>query len=39
MSVSKQAVSDEFFVPELCQAEALLSLILLAELLVLVLVL
>lgn len=39
VSVSKQAVSDEFFVPELCQAEALLSLILLAELLVLVLVL
>ncbi len=33
------AVSDEFFVPELCQPEALLGLVLLAELLVLVLVL
>lgn len=31
--------SDDFFVPELCQADTLLSLILLAELLVLVLVL
>lgn len=31
--------TDEFFIPELCQAEALLGLILLAELLVLVLVL
>ncbi len=31
--------TDDFFVPELCQAEALLGLILLAELLVLVLVL
>ena len=33
------AADDDFFVPELCQAEALLGLVLLAELLVLVLVL
>ncbi|WP_308811767.1 sensor histidine kinase [Stutzerimonas azotifigens] len=33
------APSDDFFVPELCQSEALLALVLLAELLVLVLVL
>ena len=33
------AVSDEFFLPELCRPEALLGLVLLAELLVLVLVL
>lgn len=33
------STADDFFVPELCQAEALLGLILLAELLVLVLVL
>ena len=33
------AAADEFFVPELCQPEALLGLVLLAELLVLVLVL
>ena len=33
------AVEDDFFLPELCESEALLSLILLAELLVLVLVL
>ena len=31
--------TDDFFVPELCQSEALLALVLLAELLVLVLVL
>ena len=36
---SNTPASDDFFVPELCQAEALLSLVLLAELLVLVLVL
>ena len=33
------AAIDDFFVPELCQPEALLSMVLLAELLVLVLVL
>ena len=33
------ATVDDFFVPELCQPEALLSMVLLAELLVLVLVL
>ena len=36
---SSTSTTDDFFVPELCQAEALLGLILLAELLVLVLVL
>ncbi|GIZ10864.1 sensor histidine kinase [Pseudomonas sp. NCCP-436] len=36
---SRNLVVDEFFVPELCQSEALLSMVLLAELLVLVLVL
>ncbi|WXL25546.1 sensor histidine kinase [Ectopseudomonas mendocina] len=35
----KPAVDDDFFVPELCEPEALLSMLLLAELLVLVLVL
>lgn len=41
MNTPKNTVplSDDFFVPELCQAEALLGLVLLAELLVLVLVL
>lgn len=41
MNTPKNHISttDDFFVPELCQAEALLGLILLAELLVLVLVL
>lgn len=33
------SLTDDFFVPELCQAEALLGLVLLAELLVFVLVL
>jgi len=37
--VKSTAVSDDFFVPELCQPEALLGLVLLAELLVFVLVL
>ncbi|MFI8481985.1 sensor histidine kinase [Pseudomonas sp. NPDC078700] len=36
---AKRAPVDDFFVPELCQPEALLSIVLLAELLVLVLVL
>ncbi|MBE7374443.1 sensor histidine kinase [Pseudomonas lopnurensis] len=37
--VKSTTVTDDFFVPELCQPEALLGLVLLAELLVLVLVL
>tara|TARA_A100001518_G_C1219032_1_gene62532 strand:- start:653 stop:1864 length:1212 start_codon:yes stop_codon:yes gene_type:complete len=37
--VKSTAVSDDFFVPELCQPDALLGLVLLAELLVFVLVL
>jgi len=36
---SKPAIDDDFFLPELCESEALFALILLAELLVLVLVL
>ncbi|KAF1054543.1 MAG: Sensor histidine kinase YpdA [Stenotrophomonas maltophilia] len=36
---ARPAVEDDFFIPELCQPEALFSLVLLAELLVLVLVL
>ncbi len=41
MNTSKRntSLTDDFFVPELCQAEALLGLVLLAELLVFVLVL
>lgn len=35
----RPAVHDDFFIPELCEAEALFTLVLLAELLVLVLVL
>ena len=38
-SLAKNKRIDDFFVPELCQPEALLSMVLLAELLVLVLVL
>ena len=38
-AVKNNAATDDCFVPELCQAEALLGLVLLAELLVLVLVL
>ncbi|VXC84939.1 Alginate O-acetyltransferase [Pseudomonas sp. 8Z] len=38
-SAHKPAPADDFFVPELCQPEALLSMVLMAELLVLVLVL
>ena len=36
---TRPAVQDDFFIPELCEAEALFTLVLLAELLVLVLVL
>ena len=36
---SKPAPADDFFIPELCESEALLGLVLAAELLVLVLVL